>query len=222
MDRRLPVFLVVDISDSRAETETALRAAVAHLVGAFRRDPYYLEVVHVCVVTFDGSARQVVPLTDVLSFDVDGVPLRGDGTGPALGAAIHLVTTYRDEQVRRASDEHRGDRDPLVFFVLGGHPPTDDVAAAAAVFKERPWATAACLVPSAAMADDARRLAETVLAYDPSFGSESLMNAVEAAWIEVSWKTWSDPISLSFRPYEPSTCAGEPLPPPPDDLVFDF
>ncbi|MGH8473151.1 MAG: VWA domain-containing protein, partial [Gammaproteobacteria bacterium] len=63
--RRLPVYLVLDTSGSMSgEPIEAVKNGVQILVSTLRQDPYALETAFLSVITFDSSAKQVVPLTD--------------------------------------------------------------------------------------------------------------------------------------------------------------
>ena len=88
--RRLPVYLVLDTSGSmNGEPIEALNNGVQTLLSSLRRDPYALETAYLSVITFDSSANQLVPLTELASFQV---PLfQATGT-TALGAALSLLS----------------------------------------------------------------------------------------------------------------------------------
>ena len=99
--RRLPIYLVLDCSESMAgeavaELERGLRGMVEHL----QTDPHAIETACLSVVTFSGGAEQLVPLTEVLDFRVPKLavrsgsslgagPARADGLRPPRGAPDH-------------------------------------------------------------------------------------------------------------------------------------
>jgi uncharacterized protein YegL len=59
--RRLPVYLLLDTSGSMSgEPIESVKNGMQVLVSALRQDPYALETAYLSVITFDGTARQVV------------------------------------------------------------------------------------------------------------------------------------------------------------------
>ncbi len=67
--RRLPVYLLLDTSGSmHGEPIEAVKNGVQTLLTTLKQDPYALETAYVSVITFDSTARQAVPLTDLPQF----------------------------------------------------------------------------------------------------------------------------------------------------------
>ena len=67
--RRLPVYLVIDVSSSmRGEPIAAVNNGIDSLVNELRLDPYALETTCLSVITYGTEARQIVPLTEVYRF----------------------------------------------------------------------------------------------------------------------------------------------------------
>ena len=65
--RRLPVYLLLDCSGSMTgEPIEAVKTGLQVLVSALRQDPQAIESAYLSVITFDSSARQVVPMTDMM------------------------------------------------------------------------------------------------------------------------------------------------------------
>ncbi len=76
--RRLPVFFVLDCSESMVgdhlrQMEDGFQAVVR----ALRGDPHALETVHLSVIAFAGVANTIVPLIEVFSFYPPKLPLGG-------------------------------------------------------------------------------------------------------------------------------------------------
>ncbi len=90
--RRLPVYLVLDCCAGMAgEPIEAIRQGMNTLLGELRSDPQALETVSLSVITFDSSARQVVPLTEL-----------------SLGAALTLLQDCIEKEVRKSTTEQKG------------------------------------------------------------------------------------------------------------------
>ena len=66
--RRLPVYLLLDCSGSMVgEPIEAVKQGVKALLQS-SRDPQALETAYLSVITFDSSARQIIPLTELMLF----------------------------------------------------------------------------------------------------------------------------------------------------------
>ena len=64
--RKLPVYLLLDTSGSMfGEPIEAVKNGVQVLVSTLRSDPYALETAYLSIITFNSSAQQITPLTDV-------------------------------------------------------------------------------------------------------------------------------------------------------------
>ena len=89
MIRRLPVYLLIDTSGSMfGEPIEAVRNGIQLLQSSLSADPYALETAWISIITFDTSAKQITPLTEVASF----VPPTIEATGcTALGGALKLL-----------------------------------------------------------------------------------------------------------------------------------
>lgn len=89
MARRLPVYLVLDVSGSmQGEPIQAVRNGVQVLVSALRQDPNALETAYLSVIAFDEQARQLVPLTDLATFQPPDLQV---GTTTSLGDALKVT-----------------------------------------------------------------------------------------------------------------------------------
>ena len=69
--RRLPVYLLLDTSGSMfGEPIEAVKNGVQMLLSTLRSDPYALETAYLSIITFDSKAEQIVPLTEISSFQL--------------------------------------------------------------------------------------------------------------------------------------------------------
>jgi len=131
-DRRLPVYLLLDCSESMGGPAIeAVARGVDSLVGTLRGNPQALETAYLSVITFAREARQVVPLTELLRFQAPRLTVR---TGTALGAALRLLPECLRREVVKSTPTTKGDYKPLVFLLTDGQP-TDDWEPAAAALR---------------------------------------------------------------------------------------
>ncbi|EIC21631.1 TerY-C metal binding domain-containing protein [Thiorhodovibrio frisius] len=166
--RRLPVFFVLDCSESMVgdnlrKMEEGLQAVVQSLRG----DPHALETVYLSVIGFAGVARTIVPLVELVSFYPPRLPLGG---GTSLGAALETLMYEIDHAVVRSTPERKGDWKPIVYLFTDGHP-TDDPSAAIDRWRQH-YANAAMLI-AVGMGREAdftalKRLADQVLLFEES------------------------------------------------------
>ena len=76
--RRLPVYLLLDCSGSMSgEPIEAVKSGMQMLLSGLRQDPQALESAYLSVITFDSSAKQLVPLTDLASFQMPDIVASG-------------------------------------------------------------------------------------------------------------------------------------------------
>jgi uncharacterized protein YegL len=131
--RRLPVYLVIDCSESMAGPAIeAVSRGVTTLVNELRGNPLALESAYLSVITFAKEAKQVVPLTELLHFQPPKLPVR---TGSSLGAALRLLLKCMQREVVKSTPTTKGDYKPLVFLLTDGQP-TDDWEPAAAALRQ--------------------------------------------------------------------------------------
>ena len=118
--RRLPVFLLLDVSDSMVgESLDYLQKGLKDLVRSLRQDPQALEKVFLSVIAFAGRAKTVAPLIDLPTFYAPNLPI-GSGTG--LGGALEHLMSEMDRQVVRTTREQRGDWQPIIYLFTDGKP----------------------------------------------------------------------------------------------------
>lgn len=130
--RRLPVYLVVDISESMAgENLRQMQEGISRLVNQLRRDPYALESVYLSVIAFAGAAGTLAPLTELMSFYPPRLPI---GSGTSIGAALNHLMDSLEKDIVRSTPEKKGDWKPLIYIMSDGSP-TDDPAQAISRWK---------------------------------------------------------------------------------------
>jgi uncharacterized protein YegL len=130
--RRLPIYLLVDCSESMAgpaieEVNRGIQQLTTTLLG----NPLALETAYLSVITFSRYAKQVMPLTELGSFQPPKLSVRA---GTAFGAALTLLLQCLQKEIVKTTPTTRGDYKPLVFLLTDGQP-TDKWERAAAALK---------------------------------------------------------------------------------------
>jgi uncharacterized protein YegL len=103
--RRLPVYIVADCSGSMSgDPIESVKSGIRSLYSELMGDPSAVESAYLSVITFDSSARQIVPLTELAAFNPPD--LQAGGT-TALGSALKTLMSCIDKEVRKTTASKR-------------------------------------------------------------------------------------------------------------------
>lgn len=210
--RRLPVYLLLDCSGSMyGEPIEAVKNGVQVLVSTLRQDPYALETAYLSIITFDSSAQQVSPLTELAAFQQPNIQASGC---TALGEALALLSQKADQEVTKTTTEQKGDWKPLVFIMTDGEP-TDDLNKGLAEFKKRKWGmVVACAAGSGANTDTLKKITECVVSLDTADSA-----TIKAFFKWVSASVSSGSMKVEETGAEATTLSELPPPPPEVNIV---
>lgn len=206
--RRLPVYLLLDISGSMAgDPIEAVRNGVRALISELRGDPQALETAYLSVITFNSAARQVVPLTELMMFRE---PQLTAGGATAFGAALRLLAECIRSEVRKSTETQKGDWKPLVFILTDGAP-TDEWREAAAELKStHPANIIACAAGAYADTKILKEITDCVL----------FMNNLSAGDLSQFFAWVSSSVKMSSKSLDAKPGANIELPPPPQGFVI--
>jgi uncharacterized protein YegL len=207
--RRLPVYLLLDTSGSMSgEPIEAVKNGVQVMISSLRQNPQAIETAFISVITFDSVAQQIIPLTDLASFQM--VDIKATGV-TAFGDALKLVSNKIDNEVAKTTLEQKGDWKPLVFIMTDGIP-TDDWQSGLNEFKQRKTAfTVACAAGSGADTSILKQITENVVSLDTA-DSASIGKFFQ--WVTASIGVSSTKVEDSGK----DVSGINELPPPPAEL----
>lgn len=207
--RRLPVYLLLDTSGSMyGEPIEAVKNGVQTLISTLRSDPYALETAYLSIITFNSTAQQITPLTELAAIQQPNIDAGGC---TALGGALELLAKKVDSEITKTTVEIKGDWRPLVFLMTDGEP-TDSITKGLEEFKKRKFGmVVACAAGQGANINTLKQITENVVSLDTA----------DSATIKAFFKWVTASISTSSKSIEEASAEAttmSELPPPPAEV----
>lgn len=206
--RRLPVYLALDTSGSmRGEPIEAVNVGLQSLLVSLRQNPFALESAHLCIVTFDGQVKEVLPLTALEEVVLPTIVC--PDSGPTfLGRALHTICDMVNAQVRKATLEQKGDWRPMLFIMTDGKPSdTQEFNESIARVKEANFSVVvACAAGPKSVPDQLKQLTDRVVSLE-LMDSNSFSNFFQ--WVSAAVTAGSTSMGAT---------ASLDLPPPPPEV----
>ncbi|MBP3195077.1 MAG: VWA domain-containing protein [Cardiobacteriaceae bacterium] len=214
--RRLPIYLLVDTSSSMiGQPIAAVREGLHMMIEALRSDPYALETAYISVITFDSTARQTTPLTDLMSFQEPTLNAAGC---TEMGKALLLLADCVKREVKTGNAEEKADWRPLAFILTDGEP-TDDIQPGINAIQEIKFGVfVACAAGESANTDTLKRITPTVISLNTA-DAESIKAFFQ--WVSKSVSVNSKKVNLNKQESNTPTnteSSASSNPPPAGDL----
>lgn len=209
--RRLPVYLLLDTSGSMTgEPIEAVKNGVQMMIHSLRQNPQAIETAFVSIITFDSEAKQVVPLTDLASFQM--VELKANGL-TSLGKALELLADRLTNEVTKTTLEQKGDWKPITFIMTDGVPTDDWEAGLAKLKATHKGLVVGCAAGSGADDKVLLQFADQVVRLNNT-DAESIAKFFQ--WVSASIATTSTKVEETGI----DLTKKDQLPPPPSELVI--
>jgi uncharacterized protein YegL len=120
--RRLPVYFLLDTSGSmHGEPIQALNNALTGMINTLRTDAQALDSLWISIITFDREVNELVPLTELASFQLPEIMC--PQSGPThTGKALEMLCQKVPKDVVKGNENQKGDWKPLLFLFTDGKP----------------------------------------------------------------------------------------------------
>jgi uncharacterized protein YegL len=120
--RRLPVYFLLDTSGSMyGEPIQALNNALSGMINTLRSDAQALDSLWISIITYDREVKEIVPLTELVSFQLPEITC--PQSGPThTGKALEMLHQKVKSDIIKGSNTQKGDWKPLFFLFTDGKP----------------------------------------------------------------------------------------------------
>lgn len=99
----------------------ALNNALSGMINTLRSDPQALDSLWINIITFDREVKELVPLTELVNFQLPEIVC--PQSGPTnMGEALMLLSKTVKANMRMGTEDQKGDWKPLLFIMTDGSP----------------------------------------------------------------------------------------------------
>ncbi len=121
-NRRLPVYILIDTSGSmNGEPIHSVNSGLQTMLSVLKQDPFALESVWMSVITFDVEVKELIKLTPLDEIAIPEIVVPKSGA-TFLGAALELLVSKISTEIKKTTQDAKGDWRPLLFIMTDGAP----------------------------------------------------------------------------------------------------
>lgn len=210
MDRRLPIYLLIDSSGSmHGEPIESVNVGLSAMLTALRQDPYALETVFLSIITFDSKVKELLHLQSLETAQVDDIELPRSGA-THMGEGLNMVCDCVERDVITSTADQKGDFRPMLFVMTDGSP-SDTMEFEAAIKRIKGMKFSeiiACAAGPKARQDHLQKFATKTVSLETM---DSSGFATYFQWVSAS-------IAANAGGQQSGTSEDITLPPPPDEV----
>lgn len=97
----------------------ALNNALSGMIDTLRADAHALDSLWISVITYDREAKEIVPFTELANLQLPEITC--PQSGPTnMGAALRLLHGKATVEIKKATQQQKGDWRPLLFIITDG------------------------------------------------------------------------------------------------------
>ena len=151
----------------RGEPIESVNIGLRAMLATLRQNPYALESVFLCIVTFDSTISEVLALTALEKVAMPEIVCPPSGA-TFLGEGLRYICDQVDREVQKSTAEQKGDWRPLLFIMTDGKP-SDTMAYAEIIprVKASHFASViACAAGPKSVPDQLKQLTDNVVSLD--------------------------------------------------------
>lgn len=116
--RRLPIYFLIDNSESMVGRAVDAKKCLDTVVTSLQKNYLCLETVYVSVITFNNIANELIPLTDLVSFQMKEIITSGVAS---IDVGLNLLSVCIKSDVIKKSEKLKGDWEPIVFLMTNSN-----------------------------------------------------------------------------------------------------
>lgn len=121
-NRRLPVYILIDTSGSMSgEPIHSVNSGLQTMLSVLKQDPFAIESVWMSIITFDIDVKEMIKLAPLDEIMIPEIVVPKSGA-TFLGAALELLVTKISVEIKKTTQEAKGDWRPLLFIMTDGAP----------------------------------------------------------------------------------------------------